>query len=37
MRKYMPYGFDSEFQYKTYKNIGISYWIEFNAKEKKTL
>lgn len=35
MRKYMPYGFDSEFQYKTYKNIGISYWIEFNAKEKK--
>ena len=34
MKKYMPYGFDLKFQYKTYRNIGKSYWIEFNAKKK---
>lgn len=34
MRNYIPYRFDFKFQYKTYKNIGISYRIEFNAKKK---
>lgn len=29
----MPYEIDLEFQYRTYKNIGKTYWIEFKAKK----
>lgn len=33
MEKYIPYGIDLDFQYKTYKNIGESYRIEFKARK----
>lgn len=33
MKKYAPYGFDFKFQYRTYKNIGKTYWINFKAKK----
>lgn len=33
MRKYIPYSFDMKFQYRTYKNIGKTHWIDFKAKK----
>lgn len=33
MRKYIPYGFDFKFQYKTYKNVGKTHWIDYKAKK----
>lgn len=33
MKKYTPYGIDFKFQYRTYKNIGKTYQIEFKARK----
>lgn len=33
MKEYMPYGVNLTFQYRTYKNIGKSHRMEYNAKK----
>lgn len=33
MKKYMPYEIDLKFQYRTYKNIGKTYKIDFESKK----
>ena len=34
MQKYMPYGVDLKFQYRTYKHIGKLHQIEFRAEKR---
>lgn len=34
-RKYKPYNFDVDFQYRTYKNIGKNYKIQFCARKSR--